>query len=186
MPPGDSALIFAPGIIGTGMYTRDIAISPSGDELYYGISLGGYTYTTILVCRRINGRWTGPEIAPWCTDPHTMYLEPALGMKDTYGGADYYIVFRDVNDNWSEPQNMGPTVNSSAMREWSVYVSRDGEYIFFMSDRTEDIRAEKWDYMAIKSLHNSPANGNACIYWVSAEIVDELRETAVFSEHMRD
>jgi len=68
--PGDSAVIFAPGIIGTGMYTRDIAISPSGDELYYGISLGSYTYTTILVCRRINGRWTGPEIAPWCNDPN--------------------------------------------------------------------------------------------------------------------
>jgi len=55
-PPGDSAVIFAPGIVGTGMYTRDIAISPSGDELYYGVSLGGYTYTTILVCRHLLGK----------------------------------------------------------------------------------------------------------------------------------
>jgi len=38
------------------MYTRDIAISPSGDELYYGVSLGGYTYTTILVCRHLLGK----------------------------------------------------------------------------------------------------------------------------------
>ena len=42
-PPGDSAVVFAPGIVGTGLYTRDIAISPSGDEIYYGVSLGGYT-----------------------------------------------------------------------------------------------------------------------------------------------
>ena len=40
-PPGDSAVVFAPGIVGTGLYTRDIAISPSGDEIYYGVSLGG-------------------------------------------------------------------------------------------------------------------------------------------------
>ena len=304
-PPGDSAVIFAPEIIGTGMYTRDITISPSGDELFYGISLGGYTYTTIMVCRRINGRWTGPEIAPWCTDPNIMYLEPAmnqagdklfflstmadgdeatgdqdiwyverheegwsepvnvgppinsenaeffptltsdghmyftraakgsqlnqiyrsrlvdgvyqdpellppqvncgsnrfnafvsmseeyiivpaLGMEDTYGGADYYIVFRDEHDNWSDPQHMGPTLNSAAMREWSPYVSRDGEYIFFMSDRTKDVSAEDWDYEAIKSLHNSPGNGNAGIYWVSAGIIDELRKTAVFSEKVQD
>ncbi len=33
-PPADSALVFAPGIVGTGLYTRDIAISPSGDEIY--------------------------------------------------------------------------------------------------------------------------------------------------------
>jgi len=304
-PPGDSAVVFAPGIVGTGLYTRDIAISPSGDEIYYGVSLGGYTYTTILVCRRIKGRWTGPELAPWCTDPNTMYLEPAmnqtgdklfflstmadgdeeagdqdiwyvkrleegwseplnvgppinsenaeffpsltseghmyftraakgsqlnqiyrselvegvyqdpellppqvncgsnrfnafisknedyiivpaLGMEDTYGGADYYIVFRDENNNWSDPQHMGPTVNSEAMREWSPYVSRDGEYIFFMSDRTKDARADDWNYDAIKTLHNSPGNGNAGIYWVSANIIDELRKSAVYSEKIRD
>jgi hypothetical protein len=55
-----------------------------------------------------------------------------------------------------------------------------------MSDRTEDIRAEEWDYAAIKSLHNSPGNGNAGIYWVSAENFDEFREMAVFNEKMRD
>jgi len=82
-PPGDSTMIFAPGIIGTGMYTRDMAISPSGDEIYYGVSLGGYTYTTILVCRKTDGIWRDPEVAPWCTDPNTMYLEPAMNRADT-------------------------------------------------------------------------------------------------------
>jgi hypothetical protein len=113
-------------------------------------------------------------------------IVPALGMEDTYGGADYYIVFRDENDNWSDPQHMGPTVNSEAMREWSPYVSRDGEYIFFMSDRTKDTRADDWNYDAIKTLHNSPGNGNAGIYWVSANIIDELRKSAVFSEKILD
>lgn len=304
-PPGDSALIFAPGIVGTGMYTRDIAISPLGDEIYYGVSLGGYTYTTILVCRQIDGRWTDPEVASWCSDPNTMYLEPAmnhagdklfflstmadgdeeagdqdiwyverreegwseplnvgppinsenaeffpsltadghmyftraakgsqlnqiyrsklangvyqepellppqvncgsnrfnafisldeeyiivpaLGMEDTYGGADYYIAFRDEQDKWSDPQQMGPTVNSAAMREWSPHVSRDGKYMFFMSDRTKNARAEEWNYDAIKTMHNNPGNGNASIYWVAAGIIEKLRKTAKFSEKMQD
>lgn len=304
-PVGDSAQIFAPGIVGTGMYTRDICISPSGDEIYYGVSLGGYTYTTILVCRQIDGQWMDPEVASWCTDPNIMYLEPAmnfagdkifflstmadgekaagdqdiwyversqggwsepynlgppinsenaeffpsltsdghmyftraekgsqlnqiyrsrlvngeyqdpellppqvncgsnrfnafismdeeyiivpaLGMEDSFGGADYYIVFRDDNDNWSDPQQMGPGVNSAAMREWSAYVSRDEKYIFFMSDRTRDARSKEWNYNAIQTLHNSPGNGNASIYWVSAGIIDELRKSAVFSQDMLD
>ena len=57
---------------------------------------------------------------------------------------------------------------------------------FFMSDRTEDVIPKDWDYDAIKSLFNSPGNGNACIYWVSAGIIDELRQTAVFSGKMLD
>ena len=35
IPPGDSAVLFAPGIISTGMASRDMAISPDGNEIYF-------------------------------------------------------------------------------------------------------------------------------------------------------
>ena len=41
-PPGATAELFAPGIVGTGMYTRDVAITPDGTEIYYGLMLGRF------------------------------------------------------------------------------------------------------------------------------------------------
>ena len=40
--PGDNPELFAPGIISTAMYERDIAIMPDGNEIYYCISTFGY------------------------------------------------------------------------------------------------------------------------------------------------
>ena len=38
--PSDSAVLFAPRIISTGMYERDFAITPDGNEIYYSLFLG--------------------------------------------------------------------------------------------------------------------------------------------------
>ncbi len=298
--PDDSARFFAPGIVSAGMSVRDIAISPEGNEIYFSLMIGGYSYSSILVCKRTEGKWTAPEITPFCSDPENLYLEPAMsldgnklfflsnmakgggpagnqdiwyvertvsgwsepmnlgepvntedsefypsltreghlyftrarkgsqlnmiyrsrllngrfqepellpeqvncginrfnafispdedyliipaaGMDDSFGGVDYYIVFRTDNDQWSEPLNMGPEINSEAMREWSAYVSRDNEVLFFMSDRLTGIGPDQWSYQGLSELHNNPGNGNPCIYWISAGIIDELREKAVFS-----
>ena len=40
-PPGLEPEIFAPGIVSTGLATRDIAITPDGGELYFSVTLGG-------------------------------------------------------------------------------------------------------------------------------------------------
>ena len=57
------------------------------------------------------------------------------GREDSLGGVDYYVVFRSPEDVWSEPINMGETVNAAEGAEWSPYVSPDGEHLFFMSSR---------------------------------------------------
>ena len=41
-PPGDTPELFAPGIISTAMYTRDITIMPDGKEIYFCISAFRY------------------------------------------------------------------------------------------------------------------------------------------------
>jgi hypothetical protein len=42
-PPGNTPVIFAPGIVSTGLYTRDIAISKPGDEIFFCVADGGFT-----------------------------------------------------------------------------------------------------------------------------------------------
>jgi WD40 repeat protein len=291
-PPGDIPELFAPEIISTPMYTRDIAMTPDGNEIYFCIT--AFRYNLIFYTKMKNGKWTEPQPAPFITDfkfmfyePHitpngkklmflsnmpreeggeenediwvvdrlddgwskpynlespvnsegsefypsttregTLYftraekgsrinniyrsklvegkyqtperlgpqvncgtnrynafidpyerylIVPATGMIDGFGGTDYYIVFRDENDQWSEPINLGEKINSARGAEWSPYISPDGKYFFFMSSKTASINKEP-SYRKFKDLFNKPQNGNSDIYWVKSDFLFELEK----------
>lgn len=296
-PPDTIPTLFAPGIVSTGMYERDIAIMPDGKEIYFGLAFGSFTYTTIIKIKEENGSWTDPEIMEYMTDPNIMnleptispdgkkffflsnridsingdsvigdqdiwvmnrigdswskpynlgepvnsdqpeyfpsitndgsiyfsradpvtrihyifksqlkdgkYLEPAqlpvevnsgrsqfnafvapdesyiivptVGREDTFGGCDYYISFKNGNNEWIKAINMGNLINSTSNAEWSPFVSRDGKYFFFMATHTNKVAMKSNTYYDLKQLHNKPENGNSDIYWVSTRIFDNLR-----------
>lgn len=297
--PGDSARLFAPGIISTGMAERDFAITPDGNEIFFCREAGNFRYVTIFYTQRIDDVWSAPEVFEYCTNPAYKYIEPhispdgsklyfisnkpadsvsegnediwvctktdgqwseprnlgapvntsskeffpsvthdgtiyythldtaaneefiyrsrltdgayqqpeklgsnvnigrarynafvavdesyiiipAYGMPDSFGATDYYISFRDSIDNWSQPVNMGPKINSPHSREWSASVTPDGKYIFFMSDRMGGVSIEQLSLESLQSFHNSPQNGNTDIYWISTSVIDALREKASF------
>lgn len=295
--PGMTPEIFAPGIISNGLENRDVAISPDGNEMYFGLHTPDFKYSTIIVTKQIDGVWTKPEVAPFASDPRYVYLEPALsydgnklfffsnmpkdstdnpgdediwvvnkinnvwgkpynlgepvnsegkefypslakngtiyftredkgqninfiyrsrlidgkyatpeklpiqvncgtnrfnayvapdesymvvpalGIVGGLGGVDYYIVFRNEDDSWGEPINMGPNINSPTGAEWSFYVSPDKKYIFYMA--TKDLPKEKqpkslnMDFFL--NLSSRSQNGNSDIYWIDAKIIEELR-----------
>jgi len=104
---------------------------------------------------------------------------PLFGREDSQGGWDYYIVFRRSDDTWCDPVNLGPNINSPSNLETSAFVSRDGKYLFFSSDRiSSDLfgPGEKLTHEKLKALAKQPgANGDVAIYWVDAKIIDELR-----------
>ncbi|MFC1563742.1 hypothetical protein ACFL6G_02345 [candidate division KSB1 bacterium] len=298
--PGADPELFAPGIIPTGMYTRDVAMTPDGDEFYFCIAVANYNYTAVMVSRNIDGQWTEPEVTPFSRDFQYMILEPAIspdgskfyflsnrpdinegettaadqdiwvmdrtgdgwsepynlgppvnsdgaeffpsltndgtmyftrvvpgerankiyrsrmvngeymeaellppqvncaasqfnafiardesyiivctgGRADTKGGSDYYVVFRNEKDEWSEPVNMGDKVNTEAGSEWSPYVSPDEKYFFFMSDRKQRNYKREMTGCTITEmlkLYNEPQNGYPDIYWMDASFIQELR-----------
>jgi len=299
-PPGPTPELFAPGVVTTGMYTRDVAMTPDGSELYFGVLLG--TIAAIIEVRQDeNGVWGEPEVAPFSQDSRFFNLEPHVtpdgsrllflstrvedpaeedlrnwtnqdiwavdrqgdgwgepyslgapvntadaeffpsmtlhgtlyftrspaggqesyiyrsrfvggafqaaeklgpevnstpsqfnafiapdesylilctaGRDDSLGGTDYYVVFRDENDRWSEPINLGEQVNSPGDGEFSPYVSPDGRFFFFMSTRRFSPDrlpvTLTWDYL--KSFRSMPETGNAGIYWMDAGFIEELR-----------
>ena len=292
---GAEATLFAPNIISSHMYTRDITMTPAMDEIYFCVSTLGYNL--IFYSRIENGVWTQPEIAPFIEDlqyfyyePHitpdgqhllflcdkplaegqprneniwvvdrendgwgipynlgepvcteqaeffpsttrsgTLYftrqekdsrinhiyrarlvegkyteperlgpqvncgtnrfnafvdpdegyiIVPAVGMADSRGGTDYYIVFRNADDSWQEPVNMGDQVNSAGGREFSPYISPDGKYFFFMAVRTpqtDNLTVEKINYQQLLEWSKQPQNGNSDIYWISADFIEKLR-----------
>ncbi len=100
-------------------------------------------------------------------------------MEDAFDAVDYYIVFRDNNDHWTEPVNMGPLVNADNEGGWSPYVSPDGQYFFFMSSGKKEVEPGQWNYQGLVDLYNNPGNGNADIYWMDAGFIKILKEKAL-------
>jgi Tol biopolymer transport system component len=95
--------------------------------------------------------WT-PFIAP-----DENYLIFSSYRKGGYGEGDLYISFHDINsDTWSEPVNMGKPINTQAQERFP-FVSPDGKYLFF----TRWIKENSHD-----------------IFWVSSDIINELKQIA--------
>ncbi len=149
-----------------------------------------FTYRSKL----IDGKYAEPEkvdgvnlgrarFNAFISPDESFIIIPTFGLADTYGATDYYIYFRNENDEWSEPINMGPTVNSADPKEWSPSISPDGKFFFFMSARISDNRSNLGELSAEKfyKLHNSPQNGNSDIYWVSTDFINDLKKDAVFN-----
>lgn len=59
--------LFKPGVVIDSFQIREVNITPDGKELYLGAS--NSRYYTIMVSRRINGRWTEPEIVKSIENP---------------------------------------------------------------------------------------------------------------------
>ncbi|MBD3292552.1 MAG: hypothetical protein GF393_06480, partial [Armatimonadia bacterium] len=291
--PGSTPEPFAPGVVSTGLHTRDVAMMPDGSEIYFSVVVGRYERSAIAVVRRLENRWTAPEIAPFSGNPKhhdlepaiapdgsrllfmsdrpkgpgaepnhdlwavnregdgwgepynlgppvsseaseyfpslttdgTLYLTrsapddpvhrilrarwvdgaftepeelpeqvnvganrfnafiapdesylivPAMGREDSIGGADYYVVYRSPEDEWSEPVHLPAPINSAAQQEYSPFVSPDGAVLFFMTDRGPKT-SERLTYETMHKLHTSPHSGSPTIYWVDAAIVETLR-----------
>ena len=115
-------------------------------------------------------------------DPDERFLIVcSWGREDSLGGVDYYIVFRDENDNWTGPINLGEHINNPEGQEWSPYVSPDGKYLFFMSSQNSlaaEAVAQPLRSVDLESRHNLPLNGNSDIWWVDAAFLEELRPSS--------
>lgn len=101
-------------------------MTPDGQHLYFASDRpGGYGGRDIYRLTRLpNGEWSkaqnmGPEInTPYDEDSpfiavnnKTLYY--ASNGPESMGGFDVFVTFRDGENNWSEPANMGYPINST-------------------------------------------------------------------------
>jgi len=141
-PPGMEAILFAPGIISTGMNERDITFTPDGKELYY--SMQGEGFFVILFLKQENGIWTSPQVAPFSGQYNDIEASIAPDGKrlfftsdrprfegDTSTDFDIWFVER-MGDDWGAPQNLGDVINSDA-DEYYASLTKDGTLYFTAS-----------------------------------------------------
>jgi hypothetical protein len=154
-PPLNQPKLFAPGIVSTGMYERDITMTPDANEIYFSRILGNFEFSKIMVIKRINGVWTDPEVASFSMNSNNKDLEPCIspdGSKfyfvsdrpDSAGkrydkNNDIWVMNR-IGSDWSKPFNLGSPINSdlpeffpSLTNNGTIYFTRDldgGSYIY--------------------------------------------------------
>jgi Tol biopolymer transport system component len=139
------------------------SIDESG-TLYFSIFEGHGDGADIYRSRPVGENYSEPEaVAEVNTEfnehdpfvaPDGSYLIFTSLRPGGFGRGDLYISFLAADDSWGEPRNMGESINTAAY-DFCAMVSPDGKYLFFT--RNED--------------------GNGDIYWVSAEIIEQLKGT---------
>lgn len=154
-------LLLAP--VNTGHHDSYPSITEDGTLYFFSNRSGGLGEGDIYRSKKVNGQY--PEVenlgSPINTSYHEVdpYVDPGesyiIFCSDKPGGfgeADFYISFRAKEGTWSNPVNMGAKINSKAA-EYIPYVTPDGKYFFFTSNKA----------------------GNREIYWVDAKVIEDLR-----------
>jgi len=166
------ARLFAPGIISTGMYERDGALSPDGQTFYYTLryrrDMAGIAHS-----KKVKGTWGEPQMASFSGEYYD--LEPVFHpdgkrlffvsnrpVDETDSTGDFNIWYVTLTPNgWSEPVNPGPPLNRKG-NEFYPSFTRDGS-LYFTAEREhthggEDLYVCDYDgsrYMPPRNLGDS-------------------------------
>lgn len=139
------------------------SVTQDGTLYFFSGRKGGEGRDDIYRSRLIDGKHLSVEnLGPFINSiyhdidpliaPDESYLIFCSDRNGSFGKVDMYISFRNNNGSWTQAQNMGKNINSSGF-DWIPFMSHDGRYLFFTSDRS----------------------GNYDIYWVDARIIEELK-----------
>jgi Tol biopolymer transport system component len=147
-PPGVNPVLFAPGIVSTGLNERDLVVSVDGGTIWYGFM--GQGLVSIMETRLEDGRWTEPAPVPFHLDEDFACFEPALsadghtalflsnraapGQEQGRGWANQNIFSsRLVDGAWSEPAVLPAPVTTDAA-EYFPSLAADGTLYFSRED----------------------------------------------------
>lgn len=91
-------------------------------------------------------------------------------------GRGIYISYKRKDGLWTKAKNIDENINSLAPNNVGS-VTPDGKYIFLFSNKYHfnDFNHKQISYKEKLDILNSPGNGSVDIYWVSAEVIENLK-----------
>ena len=168
--------------------SEQITSIAANGTIYLRTNYEGSGKWAIYISRLENGKYTAAEKLsntinkgynegnPFVS-PGESFLLFKSGQPGGYGNTDLYVSFRQKDNSWGEPINLGPKINSPE-NELEPRLSPDGKHLFFTSFRKHDPSVFKGKtYEKLMKLYNSPLNRYGTLYWVDAKIIEEFRNT---------
>ncbi|MDX2415162.1 MAG: hypothetical protein QNK33_08220 [Bacteroidales bacterium] len=131
--PGDSALLFAPGIFSlSDRLESNIAFSPNGKECYFGVmEIKDNKASSKIYCSKYqNNKWTAQMEAPFSVNRN---LDDPSFSKDgnklfVSESGDIWMLER-TNERWGEPQLLPSPINSDSSEGSYTELNDDVAYI---------------------------------------------------------
>ena len=152
-----------PSPVYSGQHDSYPSVTRDGTLYFFSNRSGGLGNGDIYRSRKTNGKYEEVEnlSEPINTEHHE--VDPFIAPDESYlifcsdkpggfGNEDIYITFQNKDGSWTKPVNMCGKINSP-YDEYIPYITPDGKYFFFTTNKT----------------------GNRDIYWMDARIIEELK-----------
>ena len=180
-----------PGIFSNLSNIRDLAISFSGDEMYFTLLSPQEEISAIGYAKKLSGTWSKPELMAFSGSYRDLepFLSPdglrlyfasnrPLGSEDkAKNDFDIWYVKREnKNSEWSEPINPGPPVNTEYDEFYPSLTA--GNSLYFTGNRPDsrgkdDIYRCEWKNNAFNQPESLPDSVNSEGYEFNAFIAPD-------------
>lgn len=99
----------------------------------------------LYVANKVNGKWTNPKNVGRPVNSSAWEAQPTVSADGrrlyfscgncpgSLGAADIYVSNLDENGNWTQPKNLGATINTAG-NEFSPFIHPDGKTLYFASE----------------------------------------------------
>ena len=138
----------------------------------------------------IDGKYQTPELLPANINTKHVDWTPFIAPDESYllfssnrpngnGGesGDIYVSYKNPDNTWTDPVNLGPTINWPDSQERYPYVSPDGKFLFYASNKFDkEITSDNVQSLKFyREKMTKPGNSWNDIYWVSSQIIEDLK-----------
>ena len=140
--PKQTPQLFASGVVSTGAYERDLAISPDGTEIYWSVVSPKNLFSAIVFRKLQQGKWSDTQVASFSgqysdiepafsPDGKRLYFATnrSLDSKGKPKDFDIWFVERTAS-GWSAAKNLGAPINTPDVDEFYPSLANDGTLYF--------------------------------------------------------
>jgi len=159
---------------GTLYFTAAYKESIGGEDIFFSKFQDGKFLQPENVGSSVNTE--ADEYNSFVSSDGSFLMFTSHGWGKGFGSGDLWVSFKDDNNEFQKPVNMGEFVNTPFF-EFCPSLSPDGRYMFFTSNRrSEELKNKASTYNDIIAELQSPLNGSQNIYWIDAGFIKHLNE----------
>ncbi|MGG6229953.1 TolB family protein [Tenacibaculum sp. SDUM215027] len=170
-----SPKLFLPELFNGLPNVRDFSMSKNENEFYFTVESYLKEYSFIAYSKKVNNKWQKPEVVSFSgqykdlepfLSPDGLKLFFASNRKNNDSGEVkedmdiWYVTRKTLSDNWSNPINIGSTINTSA-NEFYPSVTDKGDLFFTAEYENSKGKEDIYVSRLINGVYTKPVSLDA-------------------------